>query len=207
MPPRPEAVVIDGPAGVIEALVEVPAGYDGRRVAVVCHPHPLFGGTMTNKVVHTCARALQELGFATLRFNFRGVGASDGVFDNGVGETTDALAVCGYATLRFPGATLSVAGFSFGSFVAYRVAARLPVTHLVLIAPPVERFDFAATDGAPRPTVVIQGDVDDVVPASDVIRWVGEQQPTVPLSVITGAGHFFHGKLGELRAAVQAATA
>ncbi len=203
MPPRPEPITVEGPAGPLEAILEVPAGFAGERAAVVCHPHPLFGGTRTNKVVPTAARALQEAGYATLRFNFRGVGASPGVFDNGLGETDDALAAFDDARARWPAASISVAGFSFGSFVACRVAARRAVRELILISPPVARFDFGA---APvRPTVVIQGDVDDVVLADDVAQWVAGLSPVPPLVTVAGAGHFFHGHLAELRQAVQAA--
>ena len=203
VPPRPEMLTVEGPAGPLEAIVEVPAGFAGERAAVVCHPHPLFGGTMNNKVVHTAARALQEAGYATLRFNFRGVGASPGAFDDGLGETDDALAAFDHVRARWPAASVSVAGFSFGSFVAWRVAAQRSVRELILISPPVARFEFGATQA--RPTVVIQGDVDDVVLASDVASWVAGLSPVPPLATVNGAGHFFHGHLAELRQAVQAA--
>lgn len=203
VPPRPEALTLDGPVGPLEAILEVPAGFSGARVAVVCHPHPLFGGTMNNKVVHTAARALQEAGYATLRFNFRGVGASPGVFDDGRGETDDALAAYDYLRARWPAASVSAAGFSFGSFVACGAAARRAVRALILISPPVARFDFGAVEA--KPTVVIQGDVDDVVLADDVARWVAALSPVPPLVTVSGAGHFFHGHLAELREAVGAA--
>jgi alpha/beta superfamily hydrolase len=203
-PPAPESVFVSGPAGPLAALVEVPAGYDGRRCAVICHPHPLYGGTMTNKVVHMTARALQERGYATLRFNFRGVGASAGTFDDGIGETDDALAACDYAAARWPGASLTLAGFSFGSYVAFRVALQRDVHQLLLIAPPVKRFGFGTTELPRAPWVVIQGDADDVVECSDVTAWVHSLSAPPRLEIIAGAEHFFHGRLTDLRSVVQA---
>lgn len=202
-PPIPQPVTIAGPAGPIEALAEIPEGHDGRRCAIVCHPHPLFGGTMQNKVVHMAARALQELGYATLRFNFRGVGASAGTFDDGSGETDDALAVYDYATTRWPGATPVIAGFSFGSYVAFRVALQREVAALVMIAPPVRRFDFAATELPSAPWLIIQGDADDVVECADVTHWVDSLSPRPRYEVLVGAGHFFHGRLTDVKALIQ----
>lgn len=202
-PPSPEPVTIAGPVGPIEALVEVPAGFDGRRAAVVCHPHPLFGGTMQNKVVHTTARALNERGYATIRFNFRGVGASAGAFDEGRGETDDAVAVCDEALRRWPGAALSLAGFSFGSFVAFRSAALRPTERLLLIAPPVQRFDFAAHPPPGIPWIVIQGDRDELVDHEQVLEWTRSVVPPPTVVMLAGAEHFFHGRLNDLRAAVQ----
>ena len=155
--------------------MEVPAGYDGQRVALVCHPHPLFGGTLQNKVVHMTARALQECGIATLRFNFRGVGASEGVFDDGEGETGDALAAVDWMSQRFPGASLILAGFSFGSFVAYRVATERSAERLVTIAPPLRRFDFDRFARPAIPWLVIQGDQDELVDYETVKTWVAAQ--------------------------------
>ena len=203
-PPSPQALTVDGPAGAIAALLEVPEAYDGRRMAVVCHPHPLFGGTMQNKVVHTTARALNEQGYATLRFNFRGVGASAGTFDEGRGETLDALAVCDEATRRWPGAALSLAGFSFGSFVAYRAAAARPTERLLLIAPPVQRFDFAVYPSPRMPWIVIQGDRDELVDHAQVLEWTRSVVPAPVVVLFEGAEHFFHGRLNDLRDAVRA---
>jgi hypothetical protein len=202
-PPIPERLTLAGPAGDLEAMLEVPLNHDGKRVALVCHPHPLFGGTMQNKVVHMTARALQERGIATLRFNFRGVGASIGAFDDGKGETADGLAAADWLTARFPAASLVLAGFSFGSYVAYRVATLRRVERLYTIAPPIRRFDF---DLFPPPTVpwmVIQGDQDELVEYSTVTGWIASL-PTPPrLATIEGGEHFFHGRLNELKAAVQ----
>jgi alpha/beta superfamily hydrolase len=202
-PPTPELVTIAGPVGPIEALVEVPEGFDGHAVAVVCHPHPLFGGTMRNKVVHMTARALQEGGLATVRFNFRGVGASAGSFDDGRGETDDALAVCDYALGRWPGAELTLAGFSFGSFVAFKAASLRPAVRLYTIAPPVRRFDFDAHPVPEMPWTVIQGDRDELVDHEAVVAWADTARPAPTVVTVPGAEHFFHGRLSELMAAVR----
>jgi len=202
-PPAPEKVVIAGPVGPLEAVCEVPDGYAGRDCAVVCHPHPLYGGTLQNKVVHSTARALQECGVATLRFNFRGVGASAGSFDDGRGETQDALAVCDYALARWPAARLTLAGFSFGSFVAFQAAALRPAVRLYMIAPPVARFDFAAHPAPRVPWIVIQGDRDELVDAAQVLAWAHSARPPPTIVMVEGAEHFFHGRLNELKDAVQ----
>jgi alpha/beta superfamily hydrolase len=202
-PPLPEPVTIAGPVGPLEALVEVPDGFDGRGIAVVCHPHPLHGGTLRNKVVHMTCRALQESGLATVRFNFRGVGASAGTFDDGRGETEDALAVCDYAEARWPGAALTLAGFSFGSFVAFKVASRRPAVRLYTIAPPVQRFDFDQHPVPAMPWTVIQGDRDELVEHDAVVAWASAARPRPNVVTIPGAEHFFHGRLNELMAAVK----
>lgn len=203
--PVPERVTIAGPVGPLEAVAETPAGFDGRHAALVCHPHPLYGGTLTNKVVTVTARALQDVGYATVRFNFRGVGASGGVFDDGRGETDDALSVAEWADARWPGARLTVAGFSFGAFVAFQVASRRAVERLITIAPPVQRFDFHAHVVPAVPWVVIQGDQDELVDVGAVRGWTTALPNPPGLRVILGAEHFFHGRLNDLREAVLAA--
>jgi alpha/beta superfamily hydrolase len=203
-PPTPERLEIAGPSGPLEALVETPAEFDGARMAVVCHPHPLFGGTMTNKVVHVAARALQEKGYATVRFNFRGVGTSAGAFDDGRGEADDATAVADWAAQRWPGATLTLAGFSFGSFVAFQVAGRRAALQLLMIAPPVRRFDFTQHAAPTVPWVVFQGDQDELVDWRDVKSWTETVTPAPTVVILPGAEHFFHGRLNDLRAEIQA---
>jgi hypothetical protein len=193
--------------GALEALLEVPADYDGRQAAVLCHPHPLFGGTLHNKVVHMAARALQEWGFATLRFNFRGVGTSVGTFDDGVGETMDALAAYDFAATAWPLAKITLVGFSFGAFVAYHVASRRPVVRLIAIAPPVGRFDFAAHPVPQVPWTVIQGDRDELVDSQAVLAWARELRPAPTVHLVAGAEHFFHGRMQDLKNAVQGAIA
>jgi len=197
---------IEGQAGALEAIVEDP-GVPGASYAVVCHPHPLFGGTMQNKVVTTVARALQDCGIPTLRFNFRGVGASAGAFDQGIGETADADAVASWGAQRWPGRDLVLAGFSFGGYVALRLAQQRDSQNraprlLITVAPAVQRFDTESTPVPRCPWLIIQGDADDVVDPAAVIRWAQALDPKPQLRVLPGAGHFFHGRLPELREAV-----
>jgi uncharacterized protein len=200
-----ERLAIEGQAGALEAIIEGP-GIAGPSYALVCHPHPLFGGTMDNKVVTTVARALQATGMPTIRFNFRGVGASAGVFDQGIGEIDDAEAVAGWGEERWPGRSLVVAGFSFGAYVALRLAQRRSAQareprHLITIAPAIQRFDGMAA--VPRcPWLVVQGDADEVVDPAAVIEWVNSLDPKPRLLVLPGVGHFFHGRLHDLRDAV-----
>ncbi len=191
-PARDEALRLQGPAGTIEGLISDPG--DGRRgLALIAHPHPLYGGTMDNKVVQTLARSFHAQGYASVRINFRGVGASDGVFDEGRGETEDWLAVAAKMRERFGAVPLALAGFSFGAFVQVRVAAQLQPQRLVLVGPAVNRFPV---DHVPVGTLVIHGEEDDVVPLRDVLDWARPQ--SLPVVVVPGSGHFFHGKLVEL---------
>ena len=201
--PDGERVTIEGPAGPLEALLEMPPGPSPGRYAVICHPHPLFGGTMQNKVVYTLARAVRELGCAALRFNFRGVGRSAGAYDNAVGETEDAQAVAAWGAARFPGAELWSLGFSFGSFVAYGLALREGATRLVTVAPPVQRFDFSTLPVPTCPWLVVQGDADELVNHDAVVGWTRRLVPAPQVALLPGVDHFFHGRLTELRAVVQ----
>jgi alpha/beta superfamily hydrolase len=201
MSAAPEHLFIEGPAGKLEAIVEETA-VAGSSYAVVCHPHPSYGGTMDNKVVTTVARALHETGIPTLRFNFRGVGASAGAYGEGVGETADADAVAAWGAERWPGRTVVLAGFSFGAYVVLRLAQQRVPRHLITVAPALELFD-AFRMAVPRcPWLVVQGDADDVVDPAAVINWVGGLDPKPRLVVLPGVGHFFHGRLRELRDAV-----
>jgi alpha/beta superfamily hydrolase len=159
---------------------------------------------MDNKVVTTVARALQDAGMPTLRFNFRGVGASDGAFDQGSGETADAAAVAAWGAERWPGRTLVIAGFSFGAYVALRLAQQRlpqlgPPRQLITIAPAIQRQGEGATAVPHCPWLVVQGDADEVVDAAGVIAWVNRLEPKPRLVVLPGAGHFFHHRLPELR--------
>jgi alpha/beta superfamily hydrolase len=196
-----ERVAIAGAAGRIDAIVE-DTGVAGTAYAVVCHPHPLYGGTMDNKVVTTLARALHACDIATVRFNFRGVGRSEGTYDEGRGESADAMAVAGWGAQRWPARQLVVAGFSFGAYVALRASGELPVSRLILIAPPVGRFDFAAVPVPRVPWLVVQGDADDVVDPEKVAAWASASQPSPVMVTLPGVGHFFHGHLQELRESV-----
>jgi hypothetical protein len=200
---RAERLRLAGPAGDIEALVEIPAeGGAPQRFGVVCHPHPLYGGTLDNKIVYTLARAFVELGVPSIRFNFRGVGGSAGQYDEGRGETADALAVVAYGRERWPGTSLWLAGFSFGGAVAVRAAAQSSPEKLVTVAPGITRV---AMDGAASPAcpwLIVQGDADDVIEPTAVRDWANQQSPAPTLRLLTGAGHFFHGRLHELRQVV-----
>jgi alpha/beta superfamily hydrolase len=209
-PPRAEAVEIPGPAGSLQAVVEDPApDVAPRAFIVVCHPHPLHGGTMTNKVVTTLARTAQGLGVPSIRFNFRGVGGSGGVFDEGRGETEDALAAVAFGRRRWPDAMLWLAGFSFGGVVALRASTTRGVgrvARLVTIAPALGRnFGSVRDVSVPLcPWLVVQGDADEVIDGDLVIDWAGQLDPAPRLVVLPGVGHFFHGQLGPLQDAVTA---
>lgn len=187
--------LVPGPAGAIECAIDVPPGPE-RGVAVICHPHPQHGGTMDNKVAQTLARAAVAMGWRSVRFNFRGVGASEGGWDEGRGEVDDALAVI--AAQRRAGEPLLLAGFSFGAYVASQAAAQLPddakPQRLVLVGPSTQkqRLPAVAAD-----TVVIHGEADDVVPLSATLDWARPQ--ALPVIVFPGTGHFFHGQLGLLK--------
>jgi alpha/beta superfamily hydrolase len=193
---------IRGPAGDLEAVLEEPVIEIVKRFAVVCHPHSQAGGTLANKVVHTLARTFQELGLPTLRFNFRGVGRSAGEFDHGNGETDDALAVIEWGRARWPGVPFWLAGFSFGAYVALRASARRMPGRLVTVAPPVQRFEFAPLQSPQCPWLLIQGDQDEVVDYKAVVAWAQTLSPAPDVVVLPGVGHFFHGRLHELKEAV-----
>lgn len=193
-PSTTERVLADGPAGALEIVANVPPG-PPAGIALVAHPHPLEGGTLDNKVAHTIAKAFFGLDYAAVRFNFRGVGQSAGDFDHGDGETEDALAALGWARERFGQALpVALAGFSFGSFVQTRVARRVDAERLVLVGPAVKRFPV---ETVPADTIVIHGEEDDVVPLGEVLDWARPQR--LPVIVFPGCGHFFHGRLPQLR--------
>jgi uncharacterized protein len=202
-PPPPQRIDIPGPAGQLEAIVEEPASASQERLAVVLHPHPQFGGTMDNKVVHTLARTLQELGMPTVRFNFRGVGRSEGKFGGGQGEIEDALAVIDWAKQRWQRARPWLAGFSFGGYIALEAAARREVAQLITVAPAVHRFAAAAVAVPRVPWLLIQGDADEVVDAREVVGWARGLQPAPRLVLVEGVGHYFHGRLQDLKEAVR----
>lgn len=197
-----QTLLLQGAAGAIEALRDVPEQGTARGVAVIAHPHPLFGGTMHNKVVQTLAKAFVQCGWQTVRFNFRGVGASAGMHDGGLGEADDMLAVIGQVAPQGP---LALAGFSFGAFVTSQVAQTLvPVRgldKLVLVGTAASRFSVApiALDLHDK-TLVLHGEQDDTVPLSSVMDWARPQ--SLPVMVVPGAGHFFHGQLPLLKSAV-----
>ncbi len=158
---------------------------------------------MQNKVVTTLDRALRELGLATLRFNFRGVGASAGTFDDGNGETDDLLAIARWTQAVRPNDALWLAGFSFGSYVATRASTLLPARQLITIAPAVTRWDFATLPAPPCPWLIVQGEADEVVDAEAVYAFAAARRPQPTLVRLAQTGHFFHGRLIELRSLVQ----
>ncbi|HEU5467952.1 MAG TPA: alpha/beta fold hydrolase, partial [Steroidobacteraceae bacterium] len=186
--------------GAIEAMVERPPDARTDTVGVCCHPHPLYGGTMQNKVVHTLARACQDQKVTTLRFNFRGVGASAGAHDDGAGESEDAAAVADFARAATGAARLWSLGFSFGGFVAYRLATARSASALVTVAPPVQRFDFTRLAVPRCPWLVAQGDADELVDHERVLAWARTLEPAPEVRILPGAEHFLHGRLTELRA-------
>ena len=195
---------ITGPAGDIECAVDMPTS-EPLGAAVLCHPHPQHGGTLDNKVVQTMARSVIALGWRAVRFNFRGVGSSAGRWDEGRGEVDDAMAVID--AFRAPGTRLVLGGFSFGAYVASQAAQRLrhagakqAAERLMLIGPAVQTFDVAPV---PADTLVIQGEADDVVTLAAVLAWARPQ--SLPVTVVPGAGHFFHGQLHVLKHIIGAA--
>lgn len=202
--------LIDGPAGKLEIVVNDPGAEAGteparglRGVALIAHPHPLFGGTVDNKVVQTLAKTFHSQGHVVVRMNFRGVGASGGVYDEGNGETEDWLVVVDEMRSRYGPLPLLLAGFSFGAYVQTRVAKRVremgaPAARLVLVAPAVGRFH---AEPVTERTLVIHGESDEVVPLPDVLAWARPQR--LPVVVLPGAGHFFHGNLVELQRIIQ----
>ena len=203
-PNETSELFLAGPAGRLEALIDLPETDIARpATAVLCHPHPRHGGTMRNKVVTIMERALRELGLATVRFNFRGVGESEGEFDDGDGETEDLKAVVDWVRATRPDTDLWLAGFSFGAYISLRAAQDLPVRQLISIAPPVERYGFDRFQPPNCPWLVVQGDEDDVVSPQAVEQWVdGLDQPPA-LVMMEGTGHFFHRRLMDLRGLIK----
>jgi len=197
---------IAGPAGALESLLQERAHGAPAFAAVVCHPHPLYGGTLHNKVVHRVAGSLHGLGAAVLRFNFRGVGKSEGAHDRGSGEVEDARAAIDWMRARHPDLGLWLAGFSFGSWIAARLAAQAPqVERLILIAPPIRTSSFTALHECATPKLVVQGTADEICPPEllheEFPRWAEPKR----LELVEGASHFFDRKLAELGETVERA--
>lgn len=182
----------------LEAALIVPENFNQKHIALLGHPHSLQGGTMQNKVVTTLARTYKELGIASIRFNFRGVGASEGKYDNGQGESEDMLTLVSNLEEILPNISILFAGFSFGSYVAYRSAAQYPNLLLITVAPPVHHYDYTEFS-QPTPWIVVQGDKDEVVPAQLVYDFCEYSNPPLELLNFFDTGHFFHGKLIELK--------
>lgn len=186
---------IPTPAGKIETVIDDPEN-NRRGLLLVAHPHPLHGGSLDNKVVTTLAKTGLDKGWVAVRPNFRGVGMSDGAFDAGVGETEDLLAVVRFVEKSYPGLPWALVGFSFGAFVQQRLRQQLSAHRLILIAPAVTLYAF---DPVPADTVVIFGDADELIPSAAISEWADAQR--LNTKIIPGAGHFFHGKLKELKQA------
>lgn len=201
----PERYTISGEAGAIEALIEYPDTAFGspRAVAVCCHPHPLFGGAMTNKVIHTVARSFVAAGAITLRFNFRGVGGSAGVHDEGRGELRDLQVVVEWLQQRWPQLPLWLGGFSFGAWMVLRAQGQLNPALLVTVAPPVGRWDFSEVMPPVCPWLTIQGTRDELVDAGQVSAFVKEKSSTAECVLLQDADHFFHARLHEVRDAIE----
>lgn len=203
-----QSVQFQGPAGMLEGLQDEPVAGAFKGIAVIAHPHPLFGGTMQNKVVQTLAKAFVQNGWRAIRFNFRGVGASAGVYDEGRGELDDMLSVIAQSQAQAPGSEsmgLALAGFSFGAYVTSHAAAQLATTgrleKLVLVGTAASRFQVAPVQAALHDkTLVVHGEVDDTVPLASVMDWARPQ--SLPVTVIPGVEHFFHGQLPLLRSLV-----
>ncbi|MCC7005558.1 MAG: alpha/beta hydrolase [Ottowia sp.] len=212
--------LIQGPSSIIELAFDFPETQRWLGIALVAHPHPLFGGNMTNKVAQTLARTFAQLGYACVRLNFRGVGESTGIHDNGIGEQDDILAILAWmrqannwadltpapSSIQLNSCPLVLGGFSFGSYVLSHVAARLahmqqPAQRLVFIGTPTSKWHIASV---PADTIVIHGEQDDTIPLTSVFDWAREQQ-NLPVTVIPGADHFFHGKLAVIKQCITGA--
>ena len=191
---------VAGSAGRIQALAEFPSLHrDETAIAVICHPHPPDGGSMHNKVVSTLARAFTDNGYIAVRFNFRGVGSSQGSYDHGRGELADCLAVIARVKQQRPQAKIALAGFSFGAWVALKAAEQHPPLLMVSIAPPVGFRDFSDVRHPRCPWLAVQGDADEIVPAAGVMAWLNAQMPSPEIIAMPETSHFFHGKLVPLR--------
>ncbi|RDI46940.1 alpha/beta hydrolase [Aquicella lusitana] len=192
-------LLIPGPIGQLEMITAEPLAEPQDAWGIVCHPHPLFGGTMNNKVVTTLSKTFQYLGLATVRFNFRGVGKSEGEFDKGIGELEDLLAVIDWIQQEHPVRDIWLAGFSFGAYVAAKAATQVPAKKLITVAPPVQHFPMQTLPPILCPWVLAQGELDEVVPPEEVLAWAEAREPKPIILRFPEAGHFFHGQLGELR--------
>ncbi len=203
-PLEEKQIFLIGPAGKIEVKAASTELHNPKITVVICHPHPLFGGTMENKVVTTIFRTFKNMGAAVLRFNYRGVGKSEGQYDEAKGETDDLISVCNWVKTVIPNTELWLAGFSFGSYIAAHAAKQLQAMQLITIAPAVEHFNFDILDLPECPWLVLQGETDEIVPPELVYNWVekneqGQQKKQLKLITFPDTSHFFHGKLSNLK--------
>lgn len=192
---------IPGPSGALEALAE---NFDhcDTGIMIICHPHPLHGGTMHNKVVHSLARAGHALGLATLRFNYRGVGESEGEYAEGIGETEDLLTLIDWLDDHFHAAPIWLAGFSFGAYVAIRASSQRNIKQLITVAPAVNLLRFEGLEMPSCPWLLLQGTEDEIVPIEKVREWLDKLATPPKVVYFEGVGHFFHGQLVRLRQTV-----
>ena len=204
-----ERLFFEGGAGRIETVIDKPAlapQSTPRGVALIAHPHPVYGGTLDNKVAQTLAKTFVGLGWVAVRPNFRGAGASEGVHDHGEGETEDMVSLAHQLAARYRGLPLALGGFSFGAFIQTRVARRVPARRMVLVAPPsglVSGGRKYVTEDVPADTIVIHGEQDQTVPLANVFEWARPQE--LPIVVIPGADHFFHRRLHLIKSIVTGA--
>jgi hypothetical protein len=194
-----QAFVLQGDAGSLECQLDLPPETTPRGIALIAHPHPLYGGTMDNKVVQTLARAFVAIGYASARMNFRGVGSSAGTYDDGIGETQDMALLHGHLCERYPDLPVAMAGFSFGTFVLSRLQQELIARHqaaerLVLVGTAAGKW---VLPDVPANTLLIHGEQDDTIPLADVFDWARPQD--LPVTVVSGADHFFHRKLHHIK--------
>jgi alpha/beta superfamily hydrolase len=196
-----QELMLEGPAGKLECLLVQPDAWrEHDPIAICCHPHPLHGGTMHNKVVYIMAKTYHQLGCASLRFNFRGVGQSQGEFDNGVGEQADVLAIAAWLQQRYPAAPLWLGGFSFGGYVSLMSHAQINPSRLLVVAPAVELYpDVRNIQVHTKDWILVQGGADDLVSPEAVGAWLKQQRNKPRLIWFEQAGHLFHGYLNKMQ--------
>jgi len=196
--------LLDGPQGNLEAIINIPKNSKTfAHYAVICHPHPLHEGSMSNKIVHTIAKTLTKNNIPSVQFNFRGVGKSEGEFDNAIGEQQDLIAVEKAIHSLFPQQSLYLAGFSFGAYVALHTQATLNAEKLILVAPPIRTLNFSDPPYPTCPCLLIQGLDDDVIDSSATINWAENSNADITISKHKNVGHFFHGHLVELSRTIE----
>lgn len=201
-PTKENSITLKGPAGELEAITLGP-DTEPKGLAIICHPHPQFEGTMHNKVVTTLARTLCAQGYAVVRFNFRGVGKSAGSYGEGKGEVEDLISVIKWAREQCPNKGLWLAGFSFGAYIVAKTSQTEKVSQLILVAPPVHYSGFAELTHFPCPVLIIQGETDEIVAAENVKAWVDKITTSKKLILLPDVTHFFHGKLDAIKKIIQ----
>jgi len=209
-----EGFELPGEIGQLEALLDKPkeqkdgcqkvAYQNDSYIAVCCHPHPLHGGAMGNKVIYTASRTFAGLGIPSVRFNFRGVGNSEGVYSEGIGEQQDLISVIDWVKSNYPNRKLLLAGFSFGAYISAMKSSKLDSDLLISIAPPIGRIEFVDFVPPKCPWLIIQGDQDELVDVDEVENWVNSFEQPPEFHRMIDASHFFHGKLTDLRSVIEA---